>query len=339
MSERGALNKKLEHEYNEYNEHCRIYNVVPKRKVTTIDLLDEQYEETSNYFARLSADTLLKALRKLMVLRTDMTQIPTACGSGCYLISSKYIPNQPDEGYILFIPPTVKMLGVPVHNAIQTLKKLRVRKGNTNRLSFQSYYLPNLKIVGGENTENIDWVFSGANVVLDITDFCTNNLKSMNSTFRSFCGLVDMSGLNTSNVVSFNGTFADTFQFSFKNNEKLDTSSAETMREAFSKHIAFNIPEMDTSKVKDMTEMFAHFYCKDFEWAYDISSCTNMSRLFRGTYTDNLDVSRINYNPETNYDGIFDGAAGNKIITGSQDWLYELYSNRKRKVRDRKIRL
>ena len=336
MSLRGALNKKLEHEYN---EHCRMYNVAPQRKVTTIDLIDEQYEETSNYFSRLSADTLSKALRKLMVLGTDIKQIPTACGSDCYLICSKYIPNQPDDGYILFIPPTVRMIGVPVHNAIHTLKKLRVRKSNAKYLNVHSYYLPNLKIVGGENVENIDWVFSGTNVVLDLTDFYSTKLNSMNSTFRSFCGLVDMSGLNTSSVVSFNGTFADTFQFSFQNNEKLDTSSAETMREAFLKHIAFNIPEMDTSKVKDMSEMFSHFYCKDFEWTYDISSCTNMSRMFKCTYTDNLDVSKINYSPETDYDGIFDGAAGNKIITGSQDWLYELYKNRERKVRERKIRL
>ena len=335
MSSRGALNKKLE---REYNEHCRRYNVAPKRKVTTINLIDEQYEETSNYFGRLSADTLSKALKKLMVLGTDIKQIPTACGSCCYLICSKYIPNQPDDGYILFIPPTVRMVGIPVHNAIQTLKKLRVRK-STNPLSVNSYYLPNLKVIGGENTENIDWVFSGTNVVLDITDFCSNNLESRNSTFRSFCGLVDMNGLNTSNVVSFKGTFVDTFQFSFQNNEKLDTSSAETMREAFSKHIAFNIPEMDTSKVKDMSEMFSHFYCENFEWTYDTSSCTDMSKLFKCTYTDNLDVSRINYNPATNYDGIFDGAAGNKIITGNQDWLYELYKNRERKVRERKIRL
>ena len=322
--------------YTNYNKYCEINRAKPEYTYGTsnLQILAEQYDETSNYFERLSPSILASAIKKLFILGAPIDKIPTACGRYCYLLKSSALPNQPKEGHILFIPYDVEKLGLKVAEAIRKLciYKTRVRRllGNVQGRQIAECYFTNLKIVGGEGITDIGSLFNKANAILDICDFSPKKLRAMRSTFLNFHGLVDISYLDTSNVEVFNHSFSGTNGFSIKNIDKIDTSSAIDMIGTFAGYVADNIPIFDTSKVKNMHDMFNSCYTHNFKWVYNTDSCTDISRLFAHIYIDKLDLTELNINEDTEHEGIFNYADGCVINAGNKQWIYDQYANRKR---------
>ena len=151
---------------------------------------------------------------------------------------------------------------------------------------------------------------------IDLNGIDTSRCTSMNATFRyvkfasSNPSYVDLSPLDTSKVVDFQGAFADTGDNIGPFN--IDTSSAENMSTMFSNSNikSLDLSSFDTSNVTRMYQMFKG--CLNLESldvsSFDTRNVENMSQMFNNcTKLRHLDLSSFDTRNVTNFSDMFGG--------------------------------
>lgn len=121
---------------------------------------------------------------------------------------------------------------------------------------------------------------------------------------------LDVSGIDTSNVVDMAGMFYKDQYLTSLNVSSIDTSSVEDMRHMFNmcnKLTSLDVSNFDTSKVKKMTNMFS--FCgelKNLDLSnFDTSNVDDMYRMFYGNTLETLDVSNFDTSKVTDMSEMF----------------------------------
>ena len=134
----------------------------------------------------------------------------------------------------------------------------------------------------------------------DITsNLCTyiNNKPVISMDFifaKSNATSIDLTGFDTSNVISMYGLFENTVATEIKGLENFDTSNVLYMGRMFqnSKIDSINLTGFNTSKVKNMNSMFEESQASSIDISsFDTSNVTSMHSMFYDTKATSVDVS------------------------------------------------
>ena len=181
--------------------------------------------------------------------------------------------------------------------------------------------MPNLQILdlskwNTKNVQNFRWMFCNTHKLDNpkLGHLVTSKATVMSSMFGAAIGLntIDVSGFDTSNVVSMNGLFDGDWRLtSIVGLESLDTSKVTNMSSMFGncqnlKEI--NVSKFDTSNVTDMSNMF--YFCKSLATLdvshLDTSKVTKMNTMFYGcSNLQSLDLSKFNTSKVTTMGNMF----------------------------------
>lgn len=204
--------------------------------------------------------------------------------------------------------------------------------------------MPNLQILdlskwNTKNVQNFRWMFCNTHKLDNpkLGHLVTSKATVMSSMFGAAIGLntIDVSGFDTSNVVSMNGLFDGDWRLtSIVGLESLDTSKVTNMSSMFGncqnlKEI--NVSKFDTKCVTNMSSIFSN--CKKV-MLLDMSSWNtqkvkSMDSMFNGCNSiNNLDISMFNTQNVTNMSHMF-AYCNNLLELKSPVWntANVLYSN------------
>ena len=168
--------------------------------------------------------------------------------------------DKPGAAYILYIPDGVKSLNSDAFTDFKNLK---------------SNSQTQLTVIGGNSLETTRQMFD-----------------------RVELGSLDISGLNTSNVIDMSNMFSHTkIHYGIQGLDSLDTSNVTEMGRMFYDFTGLNldISNFDTSKVKSMLCMFSHCKVGSVKLdSLDTSKVTTMEEMFASCDINNIDISNLN---------------------------------------------
>ena len=180
---------------------------------------------------------------------------------------------------------------------------------------------------------------------IDLSSFNTSNVTSMNKMFRyTVATTLDLSNFNTSNVTNMSQMFFSSNATTIKGLENFDTSNVTTMNSMFaysqaatinglesfdtsnvtsmyrmfydSQVTSLNLSNFDTSKVKNMSGMFASIIgVTTLNLSnFDTSKVKNMSEMFASSIVGTLDLSNFDTSSVTNMSYMFSEMLGLRTI-------------------------
>ena len=166
-----------------------------------------------------------------------------------------------------------------------------------------------------ENIEDMASTFKNCQSLITLKLPDLENTVHLKNTCKTFyecfsLGNIDISRLNTSNVIDMSYMFADCSSFTSLNVSNFDTSSAKYMQYMFfgcKKLSTIDVSKWDTSNVTDMQYMFRS--CESLT-ALDVSnfntaSVTDMKFMFSNCRVSNLQVDNFNTSKVTDMQDMF----------------------------------
>ena len=166
-----------------------------------------------------------------------------------------------------------------------------------------------------ENIEDMASTFENCQSLITLKLPDLENTVHLKNTCKTFyecfsLGNIDISRLNTSNVIDMSYMFADCSSFTSLNVSNFDTSSAKYMQYMFfgcKKLSTIDVSKWDTSNVTDMQYMFRS--CESLT-ALDVSnfntaSVTDMKFMFSNCRVSNLQVDNFNTSKVTDMQDMF----------------------------------
>ena len=129
--------------------------------------------------------------------------------------------------------------------------------------------------------------------------------------YLSNCTSMDLSKLDTSNVLYMNYMFAYCYYLTSLDLSNFDTSKVKNMRNMFSTCIrltSLDVSSFDTSSVTDMRSMFSGCKATSLDLSnFDTSNVTNMSSMFNSCGATSLDLTSFDTSNVTSMEGMFAG--------------------------------
>ena len=206
-----------------------------------------------------------------------------------------------------------------VANSIENYENWNTENVTTMEGMFKD--MPNLQILdlskwNTKNVQNFRWMFRNTHNLDNpkLGHLVTSKATVMSEMFAAAIGLntIDVSGFDTSNVVSMNGLFNGDWRLtSIVGLESLDTSKVTNMSNMFGNCQnleEINVSKFDTQCVTDMSSMFSN--CKKV-MLLDMSSWNtqkvkSMNSMFNGCNSiNNLDISSFNTQNVTDMSHMF----------------------------------
>ena len=206
---------------------------------------------------------------------------------------------------------------------ISTSRKCTTTDTLTNGLNF----------VDGQYTYTYSASSDGWSVVLTdkettdpvTTELCgTINDKPIVSMYQMFyqskATSIDVSSFDTSNVIGMRDMFKKSEATEIKGLNKFDTSKVTDMSGMFaSAATSLDLSSFDTSKVTDMSGMFASAATILDLSSFDTSKVTDMSQMFSGSDATILDLSSFDTSNVTYMSGMFEGSKVTSLDLSSFD--------------------
>lgn len=151
--------------------------------------------------------------------------------------------------------------------------------------------------------------------VIDLTGLDTSNVTNMSNMFSgSQATILDLSNFDTSNVISMYRMFSDS-QATTLDLSNFDTSNVTDMNGMFaaSQTKSLDVSSFDTSNVTDMSYMFSNSNANTIDVSsFDTSNVTNMSYMFSQSKVTNLNLNNFDIKNVEFIENIFNGS---KIIS------------------------
>ncbi len=173
---------------------------------------------------------------------------------------------------------------------------------NCSGMFMLSSSLESLDLTGWDtsNVTNMGGMFGGISPSLEYLDLSVldvSNVTDMSGMFGSSdIQKVNLTGWNTSNVITMERMFEDADSLMELDLSTWDVSSVTNMSEMFAycdSLTSVNISGWDTSDVTDMAHMFnSHLATIQGVEELDVSNVTNMEEMFNSTYLVTLDLSK-----------------------------------------------
>lgn len=250
---------------------------------------------------KISKNELQNVINKARLLGC-LTEIPTACGHVCYLIS------QSDTQHLMIIPDDVRELN-NYSNYIFTTS-IHDLEGA-------------LKVIGGSNLVDARVMFSNCDIQsINLSDFDTSNIENMYSMFYN-CRVqsLDLSSFNTSKVTDmsemFNGCDAK-----FLNISSFNTSNVTDMSWMFSQCQleTLDLSHFDTHNVTDMSYMFTNSRLKSINLSsFDTSNVTDMKMMFNHCDIECIDIRNFDTSKVEDMRSMFEGCILKELDISSFD--------------------
>lgn len=169
-----------------------------------------------------------------------------------------------------------------------------------------------------ESVTSCSYFFAGyPSKILDLSNFDTKNVKTMNSMFRTcpYLTTLDLSNFNTSNVTTMDSMFYTCNNLATLNLSSFNTLNVTSMKYMFwecNKLTDLDVSSFDTSKVTSMVGMFRN--CRSLTTLdlsnFDTSNVTEMDSMFIYCSTlTNLDLSSFNTSKVTGMYQMFSGCS------------------------------